>query len=72
MVSDEDFSRTFGPITLVDYNDVPWYVAFEGGDPAPFPYQAPGAVWEGVGEGWYWSVLGGGYGQYTPYTNSRY
>ncbi len=41
------------------YNDIPWYLAFERNTASPV-YRASGAVWEGIGEGWYWSEQGGG------------
>jgi hypothetical protein len=44
----------------------PWYVAQESTNPPGFPYYLSqgqpntNAPWEGIGEGWFYSVLGGG------------
>jgi hypothetical protein len=53
-------SRAFG-IPLFDFNARPWYWTLPGGDPLlSTPWTAPGAIWEGVSNGWYFSAGGGG------------
>jgi hypothetical protein len=42
----------------------PWYTAGENAG-GPWSYGAASAPWEGIGEGWYYSVLGGGV-EYRP------
>src|SRR5205823_9662489 len=38
----------------------PWYTAQESADSPASAYAAPNNTWEGIGEGWFYSTLGGG------------
>ena len=59
-LSDQEYVKKILGIPVLEYNDVPWYVAYEANEPMP-DYAADEAIWDGIGEGWYWSVMGGGY-----------
>ena len=44
------------------YDLLPWYLGFEReSNPGAAQFNDKNAIWEGIGEGWYWSVLGGGF-----------
>jgi hypothetical protein len=64
-VTDEGLaSRVLGLANpLQRFNDVPWYWTVPGLDMSLVsnPWAEPGAIWEGVTNGWYFSTGGGGF-----------
>ncbi|MBN2293355.1 MAG: hypothetical protein JXM70_13080 [Pirellulales bacterium] len=59
-LSDKDYTKELGGVMVLEYNDVPWYLANERDELMP-DFGDEDAIWEGIMEGWYWSVLGGGF-----------
>jgi len=60
-IVDEGVSSRALDIPVFDFNARPWYWTLPGGNPLlSTPWTEPGAIWEGVSNGWYFSVVGGG------------
>ena len=63
VVDEGIIARTTGGLPTFRFNTSPWYYSLPGQTLNPAvaePWNLAGAVWEGIGDGWYFSPTGGG------------